>query len=256
MSVPLAATEIGSGPPVVILHGLFGSARNWQGIARRLSSERRVLAVDLRNHGSSPWHPSMTFAEMAEDVAALIAARGLAEPAIVGHSMGGKVAMVLALTRPTLVARLVVVDIAPVGYRHDRFAALVRSLADLDLAQVRRRADADGQLAVAIPDAPTRQFLLQNLVEQDGCFAWRVNLAAIRANLSAISCFPDIAGVYAGPTLFIHGGSSEYVRPEHEQAIRRRFPNAELARIEGAGHWVHADSPDAFVAAVAKFLDR
>jgi pimeloyl-ACP methyl ester carboxylesterase len=256
VAVRLACTEIGSGPAVVILHGLFGSARNWQSIARRLSTTHRVLAVDLRNHGASPWDRSMTYPDMAADVAAFVEERSLGAPAVVGHSMGGKVAMVLALGRPALVDRLVVVDIAPVEYRHDRFAALVQALARFDPGRLARRGEADTALAAAIPDAPTRQFLLQNLVERDGRLAWRMNLAAIESSLPAIAGFPETAAVFRGPTLFVHGERSDYVRPQHRETIRRLFPAAELAEIAGAGHWVHAERPDAFAAAVAAFLGR
>jgi len=256
MTLRLAATETGAGPAVVILHGLFGSARNWQGIARRISEGHRILAVDLRNHGNSPWDASMTYADMAADMAAFIADRKLDAATVIGHSMGGKAAMVLALTRPELVARLVVVDIAPVSYPHDRFEGFVRALATLDLSQVRRRADADRKLSGIVGDVTTRQFLLQNLVEQDGRFAWRINLAAILANLPEIAAFPELPGVYSRPALFVHGKLSNYVEPAAEPAIRRMFPNAEFAAIDGAGHWVHADRPEAFVAAVADFLAR
>jgi pimeloyl-ACP methyl ester carboxylesterase len=256
VSVRLAATEAGSGPPIVILHGLFGSARNWQSIARRLSAAYRVLAVDLRNHGASPWAGSMNYPEMAADVAAFIVERSLDTPTVIGHSMGGKVAMMLALTEQALIDRLVVVDIAPVAYRHDRFAALVQVLARFDPSRLRRRGDADAALAGAIPDIPTRQFLLQNLVERDGRLAWRMNLAAIEANLPEIASFPEASAAFPGPTLFIHGERSDYVRPEHEETIRRLFPSAELAEIAGAGHWVHAEQPERFTAAVGAFLDR
>jgi pimeloyl-ACP methyl ester carboxylesterase len=254
MTLRLAATEAGAGSPVVILHGLFGSARNWQGIARRLGANHRIIALDLRNHGASPWDPSMTYADMAGDVAAFVAERGLAATAMIGHSMGGKAAMVLALTRPDLVSRLVVVDIAPVVYPHDRFAGLVRSLIALDLAAIRRRADADRLLAPLIADVATRQFLLQNLVEIEGRFEWRMNLAAILANLAEIAAIPALKGEYRGPALFVHGTRSNHVLPEHEPAIRRIFPKAAFAAIDGAGHWVHADRPEAFVEAVARFL--
>jgi pimeloyl-ACP methyl ester carboxylesterase len=196
----------------------------------------------------------MGFADMAEDVAAFIAERGLQSSALIGHSMGGKAAMVLAVTRPEAVGRLVVVDIAPVTYPHDRFGGLVDALTALDPSHIRRRAEAEERLAAVVRDAPTRQFLLQNLVEKGGKFEWRINLTAIRDGLADIAAFPALTGIYAGPTLFLHGARSHYVLPEHEPTIHRLFPNAEIAAIEGAGHWVHADRPDAFVAAVARFL--
>lgn len=255
--VELNATRSGEGPPVVIAHGLFGSARNWHSIARLLAAGRSVHTLDMRNHGASPWTDGMTYPAMAEDLLLYLRTHGLSRPTLIGHSMGGKAAMAAALLAPGRVGRLIAVDIAPVRYRHG-IASPVDALAGLDLDGITRRSDADARLAEAVPDPAVRGFLLQNLVLRDGRYAWRVNLAAIAAAREALGDFPDLppSAVFDGPMLAIGGGASDYIRPDHEPSVRRYFPNAELRRIPGAGHWVHADRPDAFVAAVEEFLRR
>ncbi len=254
-AVPLAAAEYGSGPTLLILHGLFGSARNWSSVAQRLASANRGFALDARNHGASPWADTMSYADMVEDVRAFQDAHGLGRATIIGHSMGGKTAMLLALNHPTSVARLVVVDIAPVAHP-PALAAYVRAMRAVDLAGVSRRAEVDRQLAGAIPDAAERAFLLQNLVFEDGQARWRLNLPVIERFLPEISGFPDLAAglSFAGPTLFVAGERSGYVSPADEPAIKRLFPNAQIARVPGAGHWVHAERPDAFLGLVTSFL--
>jgi esterase len=254
-TLELAATEYGAGPPLVILHGLFGSARNWATIAQRLSAKYRVLALDLRNHGASPWAGSMDYGAMAEDVRATLRARGHRRFALVGHSMGGKTAMIAALRYGGEVERLVVVDIAPVAYElHHR--ALIRALQDLDLAAITRRRDADAQLARSVPDDAERGFLLQNLLFNDGHAKWRLNLAAIDRELPRLAGFtaPPGGDAYAGPALFVAGARSDYVRPEHGAAIRRLFPHAAIAYIADAGHWLHVERPQAFFDLVEPFL--
>jgi esterase len=255
MTVALATAEYGEGKPVAVLHGLFGSARNWAGIARRLAQHHRVIAFDLRNHGASPWADTMDYAELAEDVRAAMQVRGHRRYALIGHSMGGKAAMAAALAAPGEVERLVVVDIAPVVYPAGPLA-YARAMRALDLGAVARRGDADKTLAGAIPDPAERAFLLQNLVFGDGPPRWQLNLAAIEAALPALAGFPTVpAGtVYSGPALFIAGEKSDYIRPEHDADIGRLFPNARVVRIGGAGHWVQAERPDAFLAAVEPFL--
>lgn len=253
MTVALAATELGDGPAVAILHGLFGSGRNWTTISRSLAASHRVLLFDLRNHGLSPWADGMSYEVMAADVRAALAARGLDRAALLGHSLGGKVAMTLALTEPQRVERLLVVDIAPVVYPPSLLGHL-QAMQSLDLTQIRRRSEADRPLAAAIPDPAERAFLLQNLVFEEGRARWRVNLAAIAAGMPLISGFPLFPGRYEGPALFIAGGRSTYLRPEHEPFIKRLFPAARVARIAEAGHWVHAEEPAAFLALAAPFL--
>lgn len=255
--VALNATRYGEGPSLVIAHGLFGSARNWGSLARRLSARRTVHALDMRNHGDSPWTDEMSYPVMAEDLLLHIRTQGLSRPTLIGHSMGGKAAMAAALFAPERIGRLIVVDIAPVRYRHG-FAPLVEALAGLDLDGVGRRGDADERLAEAVPDAALRGFLLQNLVLREGRYVWRLNLAAIAAAREALGDFPDLppSARFEGPTLLIGGGASDYIRPDHAPVVRRYFPNAEQRRIPFAGHWVHADRPDALLAAVEEFLAR
>ena len=256
MALTLAATEIGSGPPLLILHGLFGSGRNWAAIAKALADSRRVISLDLRNHGASPWADGMSYPEMAEDVLAVIRDKQLGRVALLGHSMGGKAAMLAALADPALIERLIVVDVAPVA-REPALLAYAQAMEAADLSAVTRRADVESQLAAAVPSAAERAFLLQNLVIEDGKARWRINLAAIERAM------PEIAGCpaslprerYDGPTLFVAGARSDYIRAQDEPAIRRLFPKAEIVRIPGAGHWVHAEAPDKFLAAVTPFLN-
>ncbi len=245
----------GDGPPLVILHGLFGSARNWRAIARGLAGRRRVWSLDLRNHGDSPWDPDMSYESMAGDIRAFMEAQGIAGAAVLGHSMGGKAAMALALAHPDLLGALVVVDVAPVT-RPPELRAYARAMAALDLSLVSRRAEADRLLAGAIGDRRIRGFLLQNLVMRDGAPAWRLNLAAIDRQMEAIGGFPEhlLANHYDGPTHFITGAESGYVKPEHRALILRLFPATTLSVIAGAGHWVHAEKPESFQRAVERFL--
>jgi esterase len=257
MTVRLEAVEYGEGPPLAILHGLFGSARNWSAIAQRLAAHHRVIALDLRNHGASSWAETMDYAEMAEDVRATLHASGHRRFALLGHSMGGKAAMIAALGHGEDVERLVVVDIAPVAYQ-PRHLAYVRAMRALDLGTIKRRAEADARLATAIPDAAERAFLLQNLVFDNGEARWRLNLAAIEQEMPRLIGFPEVpAGdAYPGAALFVAGGQSDYLRPAHEAAIGRLFPNARIARLENAGHWLHAEQPAAFLDIVERFLAK
>ncbi len=255
MSLELSVTVHGEGPPLLILHGLFGSARNWAAIAKRLAESHRVYALDLRNHGASPWAPSMTYREMAGDVRAFMARHGLTGATVLGHSMGGKTAMMLALEHGDLVGRLVVVDIAPVAYGHSH-APLIESMRAADPGAAGRRAEVDAWLASAIPEAPLRAFLLQNLVSEEGRLRWRINLEALAANMDALVGFPALAPAlgYGGPALFLAGGRSDYVRAKDHGLVRRLFPAAEIDSIPTAGHWVHAEDPPAFLARVQAFL--
>ena len=254
MTVALAYEHYGEGSPVLILHGLFGSGRNWQAIAKRLAGEHRVYTVDLRNHGSSPWTDSMSYGEMAEDVRVFVEQQQLAPVTLVGHSMGGKVAMVLALEHASLVRRLITVDIAPASYEHS-FVPYVQAMQDLNLGGLKRRDDADAALDKRIPDADIRRFLLQNLVFRDQHFDWRINLAALARSNSELTAFPDVGNRrYEGPTLFVHGGDSTYVQSGHRVVIERLFPRARIAAVPGAGHWVHVDQPARFIELLKDFI--
>ena len=258
MALELAHDAYGAaGAPIVILHGLLGSARNWTAVAKQLGEARRVFVLDLRNHGRSPWAETMTFDDMADDVAAFIERHGLRPATVIGHSLGGKVAMRLALTRPSLVDRLVVVDVAPVAYAHT-FGPLVEAMQAVALTAVQRRTDADRQLESTIGDPVVRNFLLQNLIKSDAGFAWRVNLQALAANMQELLGFPTPASglAYRAPTLFIAGARSRYIDAEHQPVLERLFPSAEQVAIAGAGHWVHAERPTEFLGALRAFLDR
>ncbi len=254
MSVPLAFRAYGEGPPVVVLHGLFGSARNWRTIARRLADRRRVYAVDLRNHGASPWAEPMTSPEMVDDLAAFLDRHRIDRPVLIGHSMGGKTAMLFALLHGRMVDAVVVVDIAPVRYSHTHLPA-VEAMRRVDLATVASRAEAERRLAQAIPDADLRSFLMQNLVARGGGYAWRVNLDAIGRHMEELLGFPAMGDLrFPGPALFVSGERSEYIDSRHHERVLSFFPRAEFAVIADAGHRVHAEQPDRFVDAVGRFL--
>ncbi len=248
----LTTQSFGTGDvPVLIVHGLFGSARNWGVIAKRLGETRRVLTVDMRYHGTSVRASSQTYADMAGDLARVIdSAGGMAD--VIGHSMGGKAAMMLALTRPALLRRLVVADIAPVAYSHSQ-SHLIDAMEALDLAAISTRSEADAALARHVDDPGVRAFLLQSLAVRDK--TWLLNLSALRGDMGAIIGWPDPAGQFDGPTLFLTGAESDYVRPEHRAVIKPYFPAARFAKIPGAGHWLHAEKPREFEAAVRAFLD-
>jgi pimeloyl-ACP methyl ester carboxylesterase len=254
MPVPLAFHATGSGPPLVILHGLFGAARNWRSVARRLGARHKVFAVDLRNHGGSPWAVPMTYAETVDDLAAFAAAHRLAHPALLGHSLGGKTAMLFALLYPARVERLVVVDIAPVRYAHDH-RAVAQAMLRIDAETCRSRAEAEARLARDVDDAELRAFLLGNLVSGGGGYAWRVNLSAIADGMDHLLGFPAGGDLcYRGPTLFVTGQRSDYVAERHHPAIRAFFPQARIAVIADAGHRVHAEQAERFLAVVEAFL--
>jgi pimeloyl-ACP methyl ester carboxylesterase len=243
----------GAAPPLVIAHGLFGSARNWGAIARRLAAGREVIAVDLRNHGDSFRDPDHSYAALAADLAAAVAAEG-GRADVLGHSMGGKAAMALALTRPELVRRLVVADIAPVAYRHSQIG-YVRAMQGVDLGRVARRSAAEAALAAAVPEPAVRAFLAQSVAVGPEGAAWKLDLATLAEQMPAIMGFPDLPGRFEGPALFLAGARSDYVRPEHHAPIRARFPRARFETLPGVGHWLHAEAPGPFAAAVEAFLD-
>ncbi len=250
--------RVGVNADLVLLHGLFGSAANWQSIARRFASERRVIVPDLRNHGRSPHSAQMTYPAMADDVHRLLGELGSERPYLVGHSMGGKVAMRLALEHPAVPCGLMVVDIAPVAYPN-RFAGILQALAELPLESLRRRGDAEVRLAEAVPVPAVRAYLLQNLDRTvDGRWYWRFNVAALGAAIDELMDFPPPppGACFEGPVRFVYGAASDYLRPEHAPIIRRWFPNARPTGIPGAGHWVYADRPSAFAGVLRNALRR
>ena len=239
-------------PPLLIAHGLFGSARNWGVIARRLADRREVLAVDMRNHGDSPRHATQSYADMAADLAEVIRANG-GRADVLGHSMGGKAAMMLALTEGVLVNRLIVADIAPVAYSHDQTQHIMAMRA-LDLTGLTSRAEADQRLAATVTDPALRAFFLQSLDVKSSPPGWRINLDVLEAEMPKIIGWPQVAGRFDGPTLFLSGALSHYVLPEYRETIRTLFPAARFAKIPGAGHWLHAEKPRAFEETVRVFL--
>jgi len=250
----LEAGEANGGEPLIILHGLFGSARNWATLARRFGERRHVYALDLRGHGASPWDDDMSFPAMAGDVIRFLDDRGFPRATILGHSMGGKTAMTAALLDPDRVSRLIVVDIAPVP-RGSGFASLARAMLAVDLSPGVTRRDVDQALSVSIPDPSLRGFLAQNLVSERHGFRWRVDLATIARSESSIIGFPDFGDRrFDGPSLFIAGGRSDYVGEGEEIAIRDRFPAARIERIADAGHWLHAERPEEFARLVEAFI--
>lgn len=240
-------------PPLLIAHGLFGSARNWGVIARRLADSRDVIAVDMRNHGTSPRKPTQSYADMADDLAQVIAAHG-GRADVMGHSMGGKAAMVLALTRPGLVRRLIVADIAPVAYGHDQ-SQHIDAMRSLDLTDLTTRAEADRRLSARVEDPGLRAFFLQSLDLKTSPPQWRLNLDVLEAEMPGIIGWPGITGHFDGPVLFLTGALSPYVGPEHREAIRALFPAARFAKIPNANHWLHADKPREFEETARVFLN-
>ena len=240
----------GAEPPLLIVHGLYGSARNWGVIAKRLSDERQVIAVDQRNHGDSDWTESHSYFDMAEDLAEVIAAHG-GRADVLGHSMGGKAAMVLALTRPDLVNRLILADIAPVGYDHSQIQ-YIEAMRGVDLSTVEKRSDASAQLARTVPEPTLQAFFTQSLDIKEK--RWKLNLDLLAEEMPKIIGFPEIDGQFDGPTLFLSGAESDYVKPEYRERIRALFPAARFAKIPGAGHWLHAEKPREFEAAVRAYL--
>lgn len=238
-------------PPLVIAHGLYGSGRNWGVIAKRLSDERQVIAVDMRNHGNSPRDSVHDYPSLASDLAEVIGAFG-GSADVIGHSMGGKAAMTLALTHAETVNRLIVADIAPVAYTHTQIQ-YIDAMRAVDMDKVERRSDAEAQLANLGVEKALQSFFTQSLdIPNKG---WKLNLGALADQMPNIMGFPDVGSPWAGPVLFLSGAASDYVLPEHRDQIKILFPQARFAKIPGAGHWLHAEKPREFEAAARLFLN-
>lgn len=250
-----------TGRRVVFLHGLFGRGKNFTRIAKALEPEFSSLLVDLPNHGDSEWTEAFDYIDLADTVAAHIAEVTEADQQpvhLVGHSMGGKIAMVLALRRPELIDRLVVVDIGPnAGGSIGIFDHLLSSLKGLDLDRVESRTDADAALREPIPEDAIRGFLLQNLRPTADGYAWQPNLELLHSSLGTIGDFPDMGGSrFDRPVLWVAGERSDYVSREDLPQMRTLFPRATLLTVKGAGHWVHSEKPEAFISALRTFLGR
>jgi pimeloyl-ACP methyl ester carboxylesterase len=244
----------GEGVPLVILHGLLGSSDNWRAVSKRLSATCKVYAVDLRNHGKSPHNPTMTFADMVEDLRELFDGEEIPAAHLLGHSMGGKVAMLFATTYSEKTGKLIVVDIAPKAYPPSQDPILA-ALNKLDLRTFKSFAEIDSALAPGIVETPMRQFLMKNIARVAGNgFAWRINLPAITNSYNELTREIVAPGRYEKPACFMRGEGSDYIQDGDISAIQNIFPHAELVTIAGAGHWVHAEAPEEFLRAVSGFL--
>jgi esterase len=252
--------KVGSGPPILLLHGLLGSLDNWQPVAHRLADAFTVFALDLRNHGHSPHSAEMSLDAFCADVEEFLRDHGLARAHLIGHSYGGRVVMQFALQWPDRVLRLVVADIsprAPDPARSASMRSMLAALRALDVRAARSREELDAALAPAVPDARVRQFLLKNLARDPaGGFRWKINLDAFWANYDRLAVGVRGDGPCPCPALFLRGERSDFLLPEDEPLIRRLFPRAEIHTVPGAGHWLQAEQPDAVAARIRDFLTR
>ncbi len=247
--------ESGSGQPMIIMHGIFGSSDNWLPQAKMFSSKYRVFCLDLRNHGQSPHDESFDYPAMVDDLVGFIGDHDLGDPVVIGHSMGGKVAMNFAVASPEKLARLIVVDIAPRAYNLEHYV-IIEGLKAIPIDSITTRQEADEALSAFVPEPEVRQFLLKNLQRKsEGGFSWKLNLPVIDRNLSKIGLELQYQGTFEKPTLFVRGARSPYIRDEDEQAIRGYFPHAVMESLD-TGHWVQAEKPRAFVELVEAWLQR
>lgn len=245
----------GSGAPLIILHGLFGSLDNWHSIAKQLSDAYQVYLVDLRNHGKSPHVQTMTYGEMAEDLTEFMDQQGLTATNIAGHSMGGKAAMQLALTKPYRVSRLISIDMTPFEVKggHEQ---IIRALKAFDPSALAKRKEADQALSQYIEQFSIRQFLLKNLEHRKaGGYQWKMNLPVLDSCYHEILKSVSLERVYNGPTLFIKGEQSDYLNSRELKHYKQLFPKARLTTISGVGHWVHAEAPNDFTEVITQFLN-
>jgi len=252
-SIQLFFEEYGdkNSEPLIILHGFFASSRNWRQIAKKLAEHCHVFVLDLRNHGASPHDPIMDYPSMVEDLKSFMDERGLETASILGHSMGGKVAMWLALSNPERINKLIVADISPVSYEHS-FDHTMQSLKEIPLNQISNRKQADEFLSAAIPELSYRMFLLQNLQLIDGKYQWRVDLDIFQKTAKNIIAFPEVKDPpYLDDALFIMGDNPLYTNTD---AIYKLFPHAKITILEGANHWLHVDQPEAFLTNVMHFM--
>ena len=237
-------------PPVMIVHGLYGSGRNWGVIAKRLSDQFFVITVDLRNHGASPWLETHNYHVMADDLVEVINSLNI-KPNIIGHSMGGKAAMVLALKRPNLVRNLIIADIAPVKYEHDQ-SQFIEAMQKVDLSKVEKRSDATLALSKFVEDKSLQNFFTQSLDIK--AKRWKLNLKVLRSEMSEILSFPKIESEFSGHSLFLKGEKSDYIKSEHRKLIKSLFTKARFATFKEAGHWLHAEKPREFESAARLFF--
>lgn len=246
--------KLGEGQALIILHGLFGSLDNWMGLAKHWSENYEVWLVDQRNHGQSPHDNDFSYLAMKDDLKAFIDEHSIEKPILLGHSMGGKTVMEFAMHYGELIKQLIVVDIAPVKYQVHHYA-IIDALESIDFDFITSRKEADQILASSIEEFGIRQFLLKNMYwAEKERLAWRFNLETIKNEIIPISEWSISEGKFKGETLFIKGENSDYITPSYASQIAAKFPNYMLTEIPNAGHWVHAESPKAFVAAVESFM--
>ena len=254
----LNVTRLGEqGPIIAFCHGLFGQGKNWTQIAKAFSADHRVLLIDMPNHGRSEWTDGFAYADLADLVASLFTPD---EPVcLVGHSMGGKIAMAIALRHAELVERLVVVDVSPVAYESGReFLGYIDTMRALDLGTLERRDQADAALRDAVPNTTVRSFLLQNLRREGDGWHWMLNLDLLSKHMPELAGWPAEEfgeASYAGPVLWIGGANSKYVADDYAPAMEAHFPRVRRVSIKGAGHWVHSEQPEVFVEVLRRFVD-
>ncbi len=244
--------------PILIIPGLFGSSGNWRGFAKKLSQHYNIIVVDQRNHGDSPHSPSNAYQDLVADIVELLDDLELEKVTLCGHSMGGKTAMMFALTHPERLEKLIVLDIAPVTYTHSH-APILQGLLNVDLSSAKSRADVEQQLVSAIPDKSTRLFIMLSLSGKPGAYFWKLNASGLYDNLVKIGGFPvaSLQGQhYPESCLFLKGGKSEYVAEEHYSDIYHLFPQATISVVDNAGHWLHVDSPEAVLAELLTFMKK
>ncbi|HEX8235738.1 MAG TPA: alpha/beta fold hydrolase [Abditibacteriaceae bacterium] len=255
-TLPLHYENFGTGHPLIVLHGLFGSLVNWKPLSREWSEFFHVFAVDQRNHGRSPHSSTFNYAAMAADLNAFMQAHGLISTYLLGHSLGGKTAMQFALTYPEMVDKLVVVDMSPQASR-PRHHSILAALQGLDLAAARSRRELDAQLAQHIFDREARQFLLMNITsDESGQLRWRMNLDALAQSYDEVNKAVDSQDTYEKPALFIRGEKSDYIPDEDLDTIKTLFPLSRVVTVTGAGHWLHAEAPQEFSRLVLDFLNE
>ena len=255
-TIALYSRKVGeNGPDFVVLHGLFGSGKNWRSFAGSLEDDFQVWTLDARNHGDSPHADSMSYQQMAEDVARFFVENELENVVLLGHSMGGKTAMQLALQFPDRIAALIVVDIAPVCYDHlHKQLKLIEAMQELHLAAEMSRSEIEKKLAVKIPEKRLLSFLMTNLNRQNGQFQWRIGLEQIAAGMPDLLNYPELKSVFKGPVQFIGGENSAYLKFEYHALIRKYFPESRITMLENCGHWLHVEQPAAFQKTVNEFL--
>jgi len=246
----------GDGRPLVILHGFLGSSENWRAMRKLFATTYKVFSVDQRNHGSSPHSSTMNYSVMTEDLREFLAEQGLSEVFLLGHSMGGKVAMQFASASPAAIEKLVIVDIAPKAYPPAQ-RLLLQAMQNLELRGLKTYGEAEAALGATISDAALRKFVVKNLTrDRNGEFHWRIGLDSLAANYDQLIQAPAMSNSFDKPTCFIRGGLSRFIDNEDFAAIRKYFPRAELHTVPNAGHWVHIDAPEEFHRIVDEYLRR